>query len=129
MIDIPDRIRDYLLAQSGVTAVTSTRIWAERDTPPTGYKPNTGGAVTFKVAGGAPAYSGAYANVRVQFKSYGVDEAAANSVYRALYDVLKRGGGGGIKSSTVETMGQTLEEPDTGWIFVLFFASFWVNAE
>ncbi len=122
MIDAPKIIRDYLAAQAGLTALTGTRIYAEVDTPPTpGYTPDDGGAVCFKIRGGSVDYTAAILKASVQFKCYGATEVAANQVYRALHDALDEAAAGTFKSAIQENLGQTLQEPDTGWYFTLVF--------
>ena len=125
MIDIPDAIRDYLIAQSSLTALTAGRIWAERVTPVAGYVPAAGGAIAFITRGGAPEYSGML-NPRVQFKCYGATEAAAAAVYRTLYDVLHDAKDGVIQSAQCEALGQMLteQEPTPPWPFVLTYFRF-----
>lgn len=129
MIDIPDAIRDYLVSQSALTTLTSTRIWAERSIPPAGYNPAQGGAIAFRNRGGTIIYGGGMAGPSVQFKCYGATEQTANTVYRALFDVLNNKSGGAIKSAFMEVPGQTLTEPDTTppWPFVLTFYTIFVN--
>lgn len=129
MIDAPAVIRDYLTSQSALTALTSTRIWAERATPMTGYAPIQGGAIAFRIRGGVPIYRGSLVSSSVQFKCYGANEAGANTVYRALFDVLHNTNGGAIKSAYMDILGQTLSEPNTTppWWFVLTFYTIWLG--
>jgi hypothetical protein len=136
MIDTATVIRDYLLADTALVALVGERIWAERVVPPPGYTPSVGPSIVFRTRGGQVLAQGSVVAPSVQFKCYGgasgsaPAELNANAVYRALYDAIERDGGGhGVKSCTVEVLGQTLSEPDTGWIFVLTFASFWMNAD
>jgi hypothetical protein len=121
MIDAPDVLRDYLLSKPTLTALIGTRLWAERIYPPTGYTPSQGGAIAFRSRGGAPDYSSALLGQSWQFKCYGANELAANAVYRALFDVLHDAKGGSIHSAHLDIAGQTLEEPTTGWPYVLCF--------
>jgi len=136
MIDSGAAIRNYLLDNAALAALVGTRIYAERVTPPPGYTPSAGGCVVFRNRGGQVLAQGSVIAPSVQFKCYAGPstdtpaEVNANAVYRALYDAIERdGGGNGVKSCTVEVLGQTLAEPDTGWVFVLTFASFWLDAD
>ena len=135
MIDTASVIRDYLLSDTALAALVGERIWAERVVPPAGYTPSVGPSIVFRNRGGQVLAQGSVVAPSVQFKCYAPAdslpaEVNANAVYRALYDAIERDGGGyGVKSCTVEVLGQTLSEPDTGWIFVLTFASFWMNAD
>lgn len=130
MIDVPAVIRSYLVAQTPLTTLTSTRIWAETDYPATGYNPAVGGAVIFRIRGGR---AGDMLNPSVQFRCYGASESVANSVYRALFDALHeaRADGYGISYAENEVLGQTLREleagPAGGWIFNLSYFRFWLN--
>ncbi len=134
MIDAAVVIQTYLLANAPLVTLVGTRIYPERNVPPPGYKPSDGGCVVFRARGGQALAQGSVLAPSVQFKCYGMDEPTANAVYRALYDAIERndglsGGGNGVKSCTIEALGQTLSEPDTGWLFVLTFASFWLGAD
>jgi hypothetical protein len=121
MINDSQKVRSYLLTKTALTALVSSRIYAERNNPPPGYTPGIGGAITFKRRGGAPDYSGALVVPSYQFKCYAATEADANQVYRALYDALQEGKSADIKFAVLETVGETLREPDSQWIYVLCF--------
>jgi len=130
MTDAPKAIRDFLLAQPGLMAVVETRIYAERDTPPPGYTPaGTGPAICFRVRGGGQDYEGVHLLPSVQFKCYGATEVEANEAYRVLYDALNDRQAYIIKHAQVETLGQTLREPETGWAFVLVFFGLLITNE
>lgn len=141
MNDAATAIRNYLLADSALAALVGTRIYAERTVPPPdAYSPADGPCVVFRARGGRILAQGSVMAPSVQIKCYGgagtsttPSEMSANAVYRALYDAIERGdgfsgGGNGVKSCAMEVLGQTLSEPDTGWVFVLTFASFWLAA-
>jgi len=135
MIDAGQVIRDYLLGDGALAALVGTRVYAERVVPPPDYAPSAGPCVVFRSRGGQVLAQGSVLAPSVQFKCYSgatdnpPPEVVANTVYRALYDAIERDGGGrGVKSCAVEVLGQTLAEPDTGWTFVLTFASFWMSA-
>lgn len=121
MIDAPDILRDYLLTKTAITALVSTRIWAELTYPPTGYKPADGGAIVFKSATGGFVGANTIVRNRWQFKVYGPDVYAIGAVYRVLMDVMHDVRGSGIKSSGPEAPGTMLEEPDSGWAFMLVY--------
>jgi len=125
MIDTAEVIRGFLTIQPQVTGLTGQRIWAERDTPPEGYVlSNDGPAICFKRRGGGVDYESVVLRPSVQFKLYGRTELEANQVYRALFDVLSRANTGLILAAELETQGQTLYEPETGWPYVLVFFKF-----
>lgn len=126
MNDAGAMIRTSLLTQAALTAITSTRIWAERSTPIVGYKPQDGGAIAFKVRGGGLMYHNGLMSPSVQFKCYGLDEATANTVYRALFDVLHDQAFASIRAATCEVLGQTSLEQDTLWPFVLTYFTIWL---
>lgn len=135
MIDAPAVIRSFLLAQSPIFAMTGNRIWADASVPGTGYTPSQGAAIVFRIRGGIHTANGSVIAPSVQFKFYGsvvvVNNVAVNragALYRAWYDVMRNGGGSGVKNCDVDVLGQSLEDEDTGWEFVLAFGSFWLNA-
>ena len=67
----PKVIRDFLIAQATLTALTGTRIYGETATPPPGYNPGQGAAICFRRRGGIDDYSDALQVPSVQFKCYG----------------------------------------------------------
>lgn len=124
--DAAKHLRDFLIADATLTALIGARIYAERTEPPEGYKPGVdGGCVCFQMSGSVD-YSNAFQSGRVQFKCYGKDEVAANQVYRALYDALNRRSGQYVRWAINQTLGQTLREPDTKWVFVLTYFIVWI---
>jgi len=120
----------YMQAQSDITDITTTaRIHAARDMPPTGYTPDDGSAIVFKRRGllamdeRGQAYSGSY-----QVKCYGrggndnQQRLNAEALYRGLHDAMQFGQNYDILGIQQEAGPEPLEEPDTGWPYVL---SFW----
>ena len=132
MVDAPQVLLTHLNTLTRVTTLTSTRIWAETDTPPPGYTPADGAAICFRRRGGDAdvTQEGGVLRDSYQFKIYGPTPLAANAAYRALFDGLHLGGGVGLISAALEAAGQTLREPETDWPFVLtFFECFFINEE
>jgi len=141
MIDINKVIRDHLLLNSALyTAVGGTRIYAGRNEPPSvgskstgGYKPSDGGAVAFRVAGGAADYADALFNVRIQAKCYAggtttsSTEFEAWELYRLVYDALHNTTGAEIVHGEADALGNILYEPGTDWCFVLAYFTLMVR--
>lgn len=123
MIDVAKAIRDYLIAQGALTALTGERIYAETDVPPAGYQPSDGACICFRMRGGTVDFSDAILWPSVQFKCYGSDDVEANTLYRVLFDVLHGvpEPSAVVRAAYLETAGETLAEPETGWPFVLTF--------
>ncbi len=122
MIDVETAIRDFLKVRPEITQYTGARIYAGRDVPPVGYSlPDNGACIVFRTRGGTPDYDDALLNPSVQFKCYGASEYLAMQVYRALYDVLHGGYDANILHAEAEVLGQSLEEPETQWPFVLTY--------
>ena len=125
MINGAKIIRDYLLTQAGVTALTGTRIYAERDVPPAGYKPSDGACICFQTRGGAPDLYSKVLSASVQCTCWAPAsstqraEVQCNTLYRALFDALDTGGGSVVRYGYLEGLGQTLWHPESGWPFVL----------
>lgn len=126
MIDAGAAIRTSLLTQTTLTSVISTRLWAERVTPLEGYVPAQGGAIAFRIRGGGTMYHNGLISPSVQFKCYGIDEKTANTVYRALFDTLHDKAFSSIRAAQCEVLGQTAQEPDTQWPYVLTFFTIWL---
>lgn len=127
MVDAAKAILDFLLANSGLTNVAEGRIYAEADSPPPGYTPADGPAICFKARGGSQDYEAAVLLASVQFKCYGVSSLAAHQGYRAVYDALNDRASYAIKYGMLETIGQVIREPETGWVYVLVFFSIMVT--
>lgn len=126
MIDTLATLRTYLIDQPALYALTAERIFAST-TPPPGYKPSDGPAVLFNVRGGGQDYSSKVLNPSLQFRCYGLNQSLAIQTDRALYDALNDRACGNIKITRLETPGQLLTEPDTGWWFVLSFYRSFLN--
>lgn len=130
MVDAAATLLTYLEAQSSLTALTSTRIWAETNEPPPGYEPAAGVAICFKTRGG-PGFDeeDAILTSSFQFKIYGATRVLSRACYRALCDVLHSNRGAGILMGNLEAPGETLQEPDTDWYFTLcFFTVDFINS-
>lgn len=131
MIDIPLIIRTDLLADTAISNLVDTRLWSERTTPAKGYSPNDGHALCVAVRGGTTPYYRFDNNVSLQVKCYGVNEVAAQTLYRAVYDRLhfttSADARPPILNAECEVLGQTLEEPDTDWPFVIGFFSLMIR--
>ena len=121
MVDVVEKVRSFLAANGALVAVVGTRIYGGRDVPPQGYKPSDGACVTFRVRGGLGDYEDALLKPSVQVKCYGETEAEAGAVYRAVDRALHEGRGQYVLFGEREVLGQALEEPQTGWRYVLGF--------
>lgn len=125
MVNIPAAIRTHLLTKPAITALTGTRIYANRDVPPTGYTPDQGAAICFASRGGSVNdESSTHLRESYQFKCYGLDEVAAHSLSLALYDALHEARFWPVRQSMAEALPQPLEEPETQWRYSLSFYSF-----
>lgn len=121
MVDVHAVVRAFLLADVTLAALVGSRVYAGRDVPPPGYKPDDGAAITFRTRGGGPDYDDAMVNASLQFKCYGASELAAWTCYRTLYDALHNGHNDSLAHARCEILGTLLEEPETEWMFVLGF--------
>ena len=106
-------IRDYLIAQTLLFAVTDERIYAGR-LPENAVLP----AIGFFIAGGtATPYIPGWITPRVQFDCWAHSPEAARTVYRLLYDALQgiqniSVGAYSIESAMAEGPGQDLQDVD-----------------
>lgn len=121
MVDPHDVVLDYVRLGADLVDLVGERVYAGRDVPPVGYEPGDGPCVTFRARGGGPDYDDALMGASVQFKCYGADEVEAFEVYGALYDHLHNGRSSRLLHAECEVLGQLLEGPETGWVFVLGF--------
>jgi len=110
-----------LQAQAALTAVTSTRIWADLDTPPAEYKPAQGVGICFKVRAGSDGNPIVLVHPSFQFKIYGASEVACRAAARTLHDNFNEKSDANILTVYREVMPVTLKEPDTNWTFALVF--------
>ena len=120
MVDVHVALLAFLEAE-----LSSVQFYAGRSEPPVGWRLTGGNCIVFRARGGGPDYDDALLMPSVQFKCYGVDsngetsELASWTLYRSLYDALHNGHDGDILHAQSETLGQLLNEPDTGWYYVL----------
>ncbi len=122
----PGAILVQHLLGAGLESV-GNRVWGERDNPPSSYKPSSGAAICFRARGGMDDDTDHIQHVSVQVKVYGKTETQALAAARELHQVLQHPlptsapRVSGLKWARREAPGQTLREPETGWIFVLVF--------
>lgn len=129
MIDAPDVLHGYLAAQGDVVTTFGTRIWPERTTAATGYRPTQGAALAFRSRTESVDYSSALLYNSWQCKVYGSDEKVANAAYRVLVAALHDAQGDGLVSSLLENKAGTLVEPGTNFDYVLCFFETWMRAQ
>ena len=127
MVDIDAVITEYLETQPGLTVHTQERLYASISLPK-GYDPSNGKALLFNVRGGTPDYSSLVLRPSMQFRSVGKTEAEARELDRALFDALNDASYCKIKMAQLETIGQLLRFPATGWPFVLSFYRLFISA-
>lgn len=120
MIDTLDTLRDFLVAQSSLTALTGQRIYAGRVYPPSSYTPDQH-AICFNGRGGTLEYSSRIITESYTFKCYGSSAVHAMTLYRTLVDVLHDAHSGAIRHAELEIAGYSLQEPETDWFYVLSF--------
>jgi hypothetical protein len=130
MIDDGQTIKDALLTQSALTALTgvgsTARLWPHRTLPIAGYKPQDGIAIGFRTRGGDSIYSRALMYPSVQFKVWGIDEHAARVAAGVLVDVLDGQSFSSIRIAHMEGLPQVAHEQDTDWVFGLVFFTIWL---
>jgi hypothetical protein len=121
--DIGAEMRTYLLTQSGVSSVVSTRVYP--DVLPIGYDPNvTGPAIIYAKISNVPThYLGGHKDterVRIQYDCYASTRSVANSLARAVQTAIEAKTNGTLTSCTISEMmidgGITdhVEEPPDG---------------
>ena len=120
MIDALSTLRTFIVAQSSVTALTGQRVYAGRTFPPPEYVAGQY-AICFNARGGVMTYDRRLINDSFTFKCYGPDEVAAMALSRTLVDAIDDKSSGAIRHIELEISGYPLQEPDTGWPFVLTF--------
>lgn len=128
MIDIEATIRKHLAGLASLQAAFGGRIYAGRGLP-AGYKTSDGPAVLFSIRGGGQAYHSQLYMPSVQFRVYAATETAARAADRALYDAINDTQARAIAYMRLEdgTMPTLLNEPDTGWPYMLSYYRFHVQ--
>lgn len=127
MVDDLAIVRAWLAADAGVAALCGTRVHAALRTPPEGWTPDSGSCLVFNRRGGTQDQAAITQIVSLQIKCYGGGAThhervlAANEVYRTLFDAANDRCNGTVLWAQKEGQGQTLNEPDTGWPYVLCF--------
>ena len=130
MTDIQAKFRALLADQSGITALTSTRIYNTR--LPKAITSAQQMVVINMNSGEVEVYTPL---IRQNFivKAYGATMIEARAVYGAIYDALHQQNNITADSATwksvmVETAGQDAIDPDTDWPYVLFFMNGYIGA-
>jgi len=118
MTDIESTVRAYLAAQAGIVALTATRIYASSYLPP-GYQPSAGPALLFTIRGGSQDYSSHLLEASLYVRCYAATAAEARQLDRAVYDAFNDVQSGSIKWARLDVPGQSVQEPETDWIFVI----------
>ena len=119
MTDEAAVLRSELEADGVLADLISTRLWAETDVPASGYVPADGAAICFKLRGGSDDYTDGLQHDSFLFKCYGLTPLLAKGCYRALHAALQNKQAALIKWARREMIGQLLQEPETGWFYVL----------
>jgi len=127
LVDLNSVIKAHLVTCADLADLISNRVYSARDVPPPGYDLDSGACVTFRVRGGDIDYPDALHRPSVQFKCYGQNDREAWQVYRALYDALQNTHSASILHAQLEVQGQSLEEPETDWPFVLTYFRFLIR--
>lgn len=131
MINLSSDIYTKLVATSAITSLTSTRIWADRNSPPESYRPNQGPALCFAARGGRVAYDARVLRVSYKFKCYGETDHASQSpqlsafnLYSALHDTFQDAVFSNVRFAGAEVIGQPMEEFLLNWPYMLAFYEF-----
>jgi hypothetical protein len=119
MTDEAAALRSELEADEVLVDLIGTRLWAETDFPASGYQPSQGPAICFRLRGGIDDYTDALQHDSFLFKCYGATPLVAKECYRALHAALQNKQAALIKWARREIIGQVLQEPETGWPYVL----------
>ena len=125
MIDAPKAIRDYIQTLTTVTAMVGTRVYPETDVLPAGKQPSDGRAICFQIRGGVMTNDDSIVLPSVQFTLWAPAsngesaEYRCYELYRTFVDAMVGKGGATARYAWLETLGQTLHHPDSGWPFVL----------
>jgi hypothetical protein len=121
LIDPLDTLRDFLLLQAGLVALTGQRIYAGRVYPPPSYQPGQY-AICFNGRGGNMGYDSRLLNESYTFKCYGASPTHAMTLYRTLVGALHDAHSGNIRHAEMETSGYPLQEQEPlDWHFVLTY--------
>jgi hypothetical protein len=123
MVDGLQIVRTFLLANSALTDLIGTRLWAGETEPPhaASYQPADGAAVVFTRTGGTQSEQNDLLTERYQFKCYGATPYDADTTARVLDDALGYRGSNLILGAVRESAANLLREPDTNWPFALAF--------
>lgn len=120
-VDETKAVLDFLMAQSALTALTATRIWADVNEPPPDYKPSVGIGICFKVRGGVDSDPSVLMDPSFQFKVYGDSEVKCRQGARILHDNFQEKANKDILTVRREALPVTLKEPDVDWTYCLVF--------
>lgn len=121
IVNAPVALLAAINSFSSTVALSSTRVWAERDTPVPGYTPADGPGICFKARDDEYDEEDAVIWVSYQFKFYGLTEMIAYDLYRTFRAEAIPYRGSLVQSIVKQGGGQSLLEPDTEWFYVLAF--------
>ena len=117
MIDVDATLRAFLVSRATITSVGGQRIYASTDLP-AGYRAEQGPALLYTVQM-TPGYASKLLKGSATFRSYGADELSARQLDRALYDGIHDKVSSAVRAAHLQSGGQLLQDPNTGWYFVL----------
>lgn len=118
MTDPQAALLAHLSAQPGLSGVT---LIAGRNEPNVGYEPSQGPCIVFRVRGGTNSHDDDLLFPSMQIKCYAANELAAYTLYQNLRTALQYANNENVAWAAEEMIGQPLNEPDTGWPYVLAF--------
>lgn len=124
MRNTPLSLQSYLALDAPILALTSGRVYANIDLPPT-YKPSDGSALLLSPRGGGVDHTSHMLTQSFAFRAYGLEPDNAWDVYEATHEAMqyKFDYSSGIRTADQEVAGVLLTAPQTGWLFVLSFYS------
>lgn len=115
MVDWRKQLREFLLSQPAITALTGQRIFASNELP-TGYKPSDGIAMMFGNRSGGHNDSFTIMRIGVQFRVFGATWPQIIAADSVLYDTLNNNKR--FVMAQQEAPGQQLTTQDTLWLFM-----------
>lgn len=115
MVNWRVQLREFLLAQPAITALTEQRIFASNELP-TGYKPSDGIAMMFSNRSGGHNDSFTVMRIGVQFRIFGATWPQIIAADSILYDTLNNNSR--FLMAQQEAPGQQLTTQETLWLFM-----------
>ena len=127
-INVNTYIIAHLASYPAITALAGARIW-QGEQPTGNYTPADGAAITFQFVGGIIDFNDALQLPLLIVDCWASTPLASYQLYLQVLEALDCKSSAYLQHSIVETLGETVRHPDTGWPFTTSSYRVWILKE